>query len=135
MLTAAGVEALLKVKEQKLADPDSLVMYTFRDSFGATCIAGQLILNEYGVEKLEEAEKEVFGCRKVASSILGIHFKRSDLNEGSETDSLFYKQDWDNDLFDRWQRSTSSEERAQIVAEVIDRFISKYYNKGEQNAD
>ena len=33
MLTAAGVEALLKVKEQKLADPDSLVMYTFRDPF------------------------------------------------------------------------------------------------------
>ena len=145
MLTAAGVEALLKVKEQKLADPDSLVMHTFRDPFGATCIAGQLILNEYGVEKLEEAEKEVFGCRKVASSILGIHFKRWG-EEGSETDSifykqywdtdsLFYKQDWDNDLFDRWQRSTSSEERAQIVAEVIDRFISKYYNKGEQNAD
>ena len=76
----------------------------------------------------------MFGCRKVASSILGIHFKRWG-EEGSETDSIFYKQDWDNDLFDRWQRSTSSEERAQIVAEVIDRFISKYYNKGEQNAD
>jgi hypothetical protein len=137
MLTAAGVEALLKVKEQKLADPDSLVMYTFRDPFGATCIAGQLILNEYGVEKLEEAEEMHFGCHKLASSILGIPFKRSDPDEERVTDSLFYKQDWDNDLFDRWQRSPffSSEERAQIVAEVIDRFISKYYNKGEQNAD
>ena len=134
MLTAAGVEALLKVKEQKLADPDSLVMYTFRDSFGATCIGGQLILNEYGVEKLKEAQGMYCGCHKLASSILGIPFKRSDPDEKRVTDSLFYRWDWDNDLVDRWQHSTSSDERAWIVAEVIDRFIDNYYQE-EENVD
>lgn len=134
MLTKTGVEALLKVKEQKLADPDSLVMHTFRDSFGATCIGGQLILNEYGVEKLEEAEGIHFGCHKLASSILVKPFKRFDPDEERVTDSLFYWAAWDNDLVDRWQHSISSDERAQIVAEVIDRFIDTYYQE-EENVD
>jgi hypothetical protein len=128
MLTTAGVEALLKVKEQKLADPDSLVMHTYLDHFGATCIGGQLILNKYGMQRLKEAEQIDFECHKLAGSIVGIPFE-GDPDNQRITDSLFHRLYWDKDLYNRWQNSTTANERAQIVAEVINRFIAKNYQE------
>lgn len=65
MLTAEGVAALLKVKEQKLAAPESLIMsdyLTQERTINRSCIGGQLILNRYGIKKFIEAAKILYGC-------------------------------------------------------------------------
>ena len=49
MLTKEGVEALLKVKAQKLSEPESLDMATCVKTNGSgytvSCTAGQLVIN------------------------------------------------------------------------------------------
>lgn len=139
MLTAEGVAALLKVKEQKLAAPESLIMsdyLTQERTINRSCIGGQLILNRYGIKKFIEAEKYDMGVHILAASILGISLTVEEAEANPITDELFHVSRWSDDLKDSWFKEEKySLKRAQIVAEVIDRFISKHYKLEEVKED
>lgn len=139
MLTAKGKEALLKVKEQKLDHPESLVMHTYlqeTESCICTCIGGQLIVNEYDLDKLRETSEVPFNCHVLAASILGMPVTLEEVegNKSPETDKLFYLSCWSESLIEDYDDTEEySPERAQIVAKVIDEFIAAYY-KEDKNA-
>lgn len=86
MLTKEGVEALLKVKAQKLATPKSLNMATWIKTNGSgytvSCIAGQLVINYLASEKrlepnfikqktFEEWTAKSYLIKDTANKILG----------------------------------------------------------------
>lgn len=133
MLTAEGVKALLKVKEQKLAHPESLVMHDYfleTESGICTCIGGQLILNKYGLDKLRETSKVLCNCHVLASSILGMPVTKEEVEDDRtlDTDKLFYLSCWSESLRDSWNEEEEySPERALVVAEVIDEFVATHY--------
>lgn len=139
MLTAEGVKALIEVKEHKLAHPESLVMdFFFQESESGvcTCIAGQLILNKYGLDKLRETSKDSHNCHVLASSILGIPITKEEVEENRtlDTDELFCVSCWSDSLSDSWDETEKySLERALLMAEVIDEFIATHYKK-DKNA-
>jgi hypothetical protein len=142
MLTAEGVKALLEVKEQKLAHPESLVMHSYlqeTESGICTCIGGQLILNKYGLDKLRETSEVPCNCHVLASSILGMPVTKEEIYEDRtlDTDKLFYVSCWSESLINSWDEEEEySPERALVVAEVIDKFVATHYKteKETENA-
>lgn len=142
MLTAEGAKALLKVKEQKLAHPESLVMHSYfkeTESGVCTCIGGQLILNKYGLDKLRETSEVPHNCHVLASSILGMPVTKEEVEEyrTPDTDKLFYVSYWSESLRNSWHEAEEySPERALVVAEVIDKFVATHYKteKETENA-
>ena len=145
MLTAAGVEVLLKVKEQKLANPETLEMGSFARSnhLGKTvsCIGGQIVLNqpEYEGMSLEEVEQAVYEkttFKVAAASILGFDIEVEKVDK--TVDSLFYILFWPYPLRDRYSSlvkdcSSKPSDFAKLVAERIDLFIAEHYK--EENTD
>ena len=88
MLTKEGVEALLKVKAQKLSEPESLDMATWvktecnGSGYTFSCIAGQLVINYLASEKrlepnfikqktFEEWTAKSYLIKDTANKILG----------------------------------------------------------------
>lgn len=137
MLTAEHKAALLKVKEQKLANPHTLIMHTYLEEtelYPRSCIAGQLILNKYGLDNLRETSEISFNCHSLASSILGMPLTKEEIegDKSPETDKMFYLSCWSETLIDSWDDTEEySLERAIIVAKVIDEFIAQHYKEEE----
>lgn len=142
MLTAAGVEALLKVKEQKLANPDSLAMGTFL--YGTvSCIAGQLILNqpEYKEMTWQQITSAVYDKSSFtveAGTILGFDLEDKDDMECENRqilDSLFFTECWPETLREKYERipPLATSYYAELVAERIDQFIEEHYQEENTN--
>lgn len=151
MLTAAGVEALLKVKEQKLANPDSLAMGTFLCGT-VSCIAGQLILNqpEYKEMTWQQITSAVYDTSSFtveAGKILGFDLEDVDLEDEDDKEgkyqqilaSLFFTGCWPETLREKYRQlftnldDYSSGNVAQLVAERIDQFIEEHYQEENTN--
>lgn len=76
------------------------------------------------------------GVHILAASILGISLTVEEAEANPITDELFHVSRWSDDLKDSWYKEEKySLKRAQIVAEVIDRFISKHYKLEEVKED
>lgn len=141
MLTAEGVQALLKVKEQKLAHPETLTMNSYTESSyqcgTVSCIGGQLVLNqpEYAGGCLEAVEKAVYAkslFKVEAAKILGFDIEERE-DDRRVVESLFHISDWPEQLKQKWNcRSCQAAESAQIVAERIDLFIAEHYKPEEE---
>ena len=138
MLTKEGVEALLKVKAQKLSEPESLDMgvwiQTESDTSCGTvsCIAGQLIINKFIEEDITSLlllkgltlESSV---SQAAYQILGFTKDEWDIPL-----YLFHKNHWpDNFYYDYAKAAPNSKERAEILGQVIDWFIETNYKPKE----
>lgn len=146
MLTAAGVEALLKVKKQKLADPETLEMASYTGSNHlcktVSCIGGQIVLNqpEYEGMSLEEVEQAVYEkttFKVAAASILGFDIEVEKVDK-TVVDSLFHTSAWPYPFRDRYSSlvedySSKPSDFAKLVAERIDLFIAEHYK--EENTD
>ena len=144
MLTAAGVEALLKVKEQKLSEPESLDMATWvktecnGSGYTVSCTAGQLVINYLASEErlepnfikqktFEEWTAKSYLIKDTANKILG--FAEDDW-EG--TASLFDKVCWPEEFKQAYNKARGySKERAEILGQVIDWFIKTNYKPEE----
>ena len=134
MLTKEGVEALLKVKAQKLSEPESLDMRVWIQTETDTpcgtvsCIAGQLIINKFIEEDITSLlllkgltfESSVF---QAAYQILG--FTKDERNIPL---NLFHREHWpDNFYYDYAKAASNSKKRAEILGQVIDWFIETNY--------
>jgi hypothetical protein len=138
MLTKEGVEALLQVKAQKLAEPESLNMGVWIQTECDTpcgtvsCIAGQLIINKFIEENsadsnLNDLALEAYASQ-AASKILGF----TD-DEWNITEDLFHRNYWPVDLHNAYARAAeNSKERAEILGQVIDQFIKAHYKPEEK---
>lgn len=138
MLTKEGVAALLQVKAQKLAEPESLNMGVWVQTECDTpcgtvsCIAGQLIINKFIEENgadsnLNDLTFEDYPSQD-ASKILG--FRK---DEGDITDTLFHKSHWPADFYYAYAKAAeNSRERAKILGQVIDHFIKAHYKSDEE---
>ena len=138
MLTKEGVAALLQVKAQKLAEPESLNMGVWVQTECDTpcrtvsCIAGQLIINKFIEENgadsnLNDLTFEGYPFQD-ASKILG--FRK---DEGDITDTLFYTGHWTADFYYAYAKAAeNSRERAKILGQVIDHFIKAHYKSDEE---
>ena len=122
---------LLRVKAQILAEPKQFIMGTWYTNFPdifdgdlwegvkvpncgtAACIAGWIVALHNNI-KLNKA----IGGHGTAAMYLNI--RRYEANR------LFYVENWPGDLRARWDNAKSLEERAQIAAERIDRFIAEH---------
>jgi hypothetical protein len=114
-------ELLLKVKEQILREPRQFQMdafFTARDADTpncgtAACIAGWAIAIHLAKQPSRARRELVGDYATYASEILG-----------HNADRLFYLDEWPDHLYERWLKSESTDECAQIAAEAIDDFIA-----------
>ena len=137
MLTTAGVEALLQVKAQKLAEPESLNMGVWVQTECDTpcgtvsCIAGQLIINKFIEENGADSNLNDLTFEnspsQAASKILGFRKDEEDI-----TDTLFHTGHWSADFYYAYKAAENSREQAKILGQVIDHFIKAHYKSDEE---
>ena len=137
MLTTAGVEALLQVKAQKLAEPESLNMGVWVQTECDTpcgtvsCIAGQLIINKFIEENGADSNLNDLTFEnspsQAASKILGFRKDEEDI-----TDTLFHTGHWPADFYYAYKAAENSREQAKILGQVIDHFIKAHYKSDEE---
>src|SRR5882724_5078496 len=118
-------ELLLRIKEHILAEPRRLLMedvvfrgipgeficdgglhFRLADCGTAACIAGWACL-------LEEFPASLWRARE----ILGLSLY--------DEPALFFVSGWPTDLYTRWVKAETPQERATVAAERIDRFVEK----------
>lgn len=141
MLTKEGVAALLQVKAQKLAEPESLDMgcwiQTETDTPCGTvsCIAGQLIINKFIEENGTDSDLRNLETKgypsQVAYKILGFRKDEWDIPF-----KLFHRNQWPADFYRAYANAAeSSKKRAEILGQVIDYFIAQHYKPKEVTED
>lgn len=129
-----NVELLLKVKEAILNNPEGFQMGKYfkqpennkiRDyglewetRCGTACCIGGHAISLSGTERPLREEKYIPGeIYEIAKRALGL--------TDEQAGKLFYTAHWPVDLYREFSYSKSITKRAQIAAEVIDRFIVK----------
>lgn len=137
MLTKEGVEALLRVKAQKLAEPESLDMGVWIQTESDTpcgtvsCIAGQLIINKFieenSADNLNLNNLIVDSPSRDAYKILGFTEDEWDIPHG-----LFHRNRWSDNFYYAYAKAESgSKERSETLGRVIDHFIAQHYKPEE----
>jgi len=129
MLTTEGIEALQKVKEQILSEPQKFDMgqwVNIHPECGTVaCIAGWLVLNKFGVEEFRRMANEPGGIsvKQEADKIIGCNGGR-----------LFYTCAWPEYLKDEYESKEGEYElvgKAELAVKAIDWFIKLNKPKDE----
>lgn len=113
------IDRLLKVKEQILKEAKlfSMAAWSRQSECGTIrCIGGWAL--HFAIREGDIAIDDIEGYSCPFSSPLGLG--------SSETETLFFTEEWPSEMETAYEAAKSNEERAQIAAKRIDQFISDF---------
>lgn len=131
-------EHLLKIKQHILEEPSRLYMADWIEHHAP----GTIVIDQYNKQNIQQTVPQcgTVCCIAGWSSVLRGREYMNTSDEQAYLDvssRLFYPNKWPEDLFERYQNSTSTSEKAQVAADAIDLIIvgDGYFPDNEEAED